>query len=349
MIFKMNTSDKKYKYDIAISLCNQDVEYARQLVQRLNPSLNIFFYENRQHELITKSGPEEFARIFKEEARVVVIISRNEWSESYYTDIERNAIIDRTSVKGEGYDFLFVIPIEPNQAPVWYPSTRIYADPRRFSLEELVKFIEFKVVETGGILKQITVEEKYELFNNKMEQKNTVIKLQTTPEAIEERNRNIEKVIAIFNEKGKLKIINSYCPLSSYNTLNYSNAGRYSIGDFDLVCIFKNYDNHHIERAKSTQDIELNITVLEKRTIDKEIVLQESGPIKFYYNKHQCGWAKPKYLNPEYELEKYILFTCIHEPNKFYDLKNPISSEELVDYWFQILLETATEKINRHL
>src|SRR5215510_7217395 len=99
-----------YKYEIAISLCKQDVDFARKLVKAFNPSLKVFFYEDRQEELISKSGPEAFAKAFKEETRIVVILSRDEWSETYYTDIEKNAIIDRTSVKNQGYHFLVVIP-----------------------------------------------------------------------------------------------------------------------------------------------------------------------------------------------------------------------------------------------
>jgi hypothetical protein len=85
---------KNYKWDIAISLCKQDVDFARKIVRTLNPSLKVFFYEERQEELISKSGPEAFAKAFKEQSRIVVILSRNEWTESFYTDIERNAIID---------------------------------------------------------------------------------------------------------------------------------------------------------------------------------------------------------------------------------------------------------------
>lgn len=135
----MSKTDKKY--DVAISLCKQDLEFAKKLIAQLNPGINVFLYEDKQEELISKSEPEEFAKVFKEEARVVVILSRKEWSESYYTDIERNAIIDRTSVKNEGYNFLLVIPLVPNEIPSWYPSTRIYIDPRRFSFEEMAKFI----------------------------------------------------------------------------------------------------------------------------------------------------------------------------------------------------------------
>ena len=100
---------QNFKYDIAISLCKEDVDFADKLVKAINPNLKVFFYEHKQEELISKSGPEAFARVFKEESRVVVILSRKEWSETFYTDIERSAIMDR--IKG-GYRFLMVIPMK---------------------------------------------------------------------------------------------------------------------------------------------------------------------------------------------------------------------------------------------
>ncbi len=92
-------------YDIAISLCKQDVDFAKKLVNKLNPSLSVFFYEDKQEELVAKCGPEEFSRIFKLRSKVVVIISRKEWGESFYTQIEKSAILDR--LPQEGFVFLF--------------------------------------------------------------------------------------------------------------------------------------------------------------------------------------------------------------------------------------------------
>jgi hypothetical protein len=76
----------------------------------------------------------------KEESRGVVILSRDEWSNSFYTEIERNAIIDRTAVKNEGYHFLMVIPMIQGEIPPWYPSTQIYASPFGFSIEEIAHY-----------------------------------------------------------------------------------------------------------------------------------------------------------------------------------------------------------------
>lgn len=62
------TTKAKYKWDIAISLCKQDVDFARKLVKAFNPSLNVFFYEDRQEDLISKSGPVEFAKRLRQTA-----------------------------------------------------------------------------------------------------------------------------------------------------------------------------------------------------------------------------------------------------------------------------------------
>ena len=196
----MNSSDKKY--DIAISLCKQDVDFAKKLVSQLNPSLSVFFYENNQEELINKMGPEVFARTFKEQSRIVVILSRNEWSKTVYTEIEANAIIEKFSK--DGYGFLFVIPMEPNQIPAWYPSIRIYADPRRFTIEDLAKFIEFKVSEEGGNIKQLTVEDRYQNLLDKIDAKKYVIELQQNEEAIAQANNEIKILKDCFNQKIKL-------------------------------------------------------------------------------------------------------------------------------------------------
>ena len=157
-----NTKD--FKYDIAISLCSQDAEFARKLAAYINPSLQVFSYEDMQKELIMKSAPEEFSLVFKKDSRLVVILSRDEWGESSATKIERDAIAERMYLENNGYDFIFMIPMVPKQIPAWYPAIKIYADPKNHTIEELSGFIEFKVVELDGIIKPKTLEEKTNLF-----------------------------------------------------------------------------------------------------------------------------------------------------------------------------------------
>ena len=41
---KTTTEKKKYDWDIAISLCKQDVDFAKKLVKAINPTLKVFFF-----------------------------------------------------------------------------------------------------------------------------------------------------------------------------------------------------------------------------------------------------------------------------------------------------------------
>ena len=228
---------KQYKYDVAISLCKQDVDFARKLIKAVNPTLKVFFYEDKQEDLITKSGPEAFSKIFKEESRVIVILSRNEWSESYYTEIERNAIIDKTSVKNEGFDFLMIIPMANSEIPSWYPSTRIYVDPKRFSIENIARFIEFKVTELNGKITTLTVEDNYKHLIEKIQEKRAVIQLQFQPNSISTGLNELEVLkckfdekISIFNER--IFTITKSLPFS----MSRHNGAYLGIGDFLLQC-----------------------------------------------------------------------------------------------------------------
>jgi hypothetical protein len=162
---------KDYKHDIAISLCKEDVAYAKELVKTLNPNLNLFFYEDRQEQLIGELGPEKFGDVFKHDARIVVILYRKKWGDSYYTELERSAILDRTARPDQGQSFIMVIGMEPGAVPGWYPSSRIYANPMKFSVEKMAEFIEHKVNERGGNVVSLTFEEIVEQAEQKRKDK----------------------------------------------------------------------------------------------------------------------------------------------------------------------------------
>lgn len=336
----------KFKYDIAISLCKQDAEFAGKLVNAINPSLKVFFYKDNQEELISKSGPEKFGKVFKDEARVVVILSRNEWSESFYTEIERNAIIDRTSVKNHGYNFLFVVPMEPGQIPSWYPTTQIYADPRRFSPEELARFIEFKVTELGGTVKPITLEERYEHLLSRMEEKKKLVRLQETKEAIEAAKSECEKLKEIFNQKMSFLQNKHFDRFSWYAFSEHLDNAQCGIGSYLLECKIIRTDELY-NRLFSSQDFCISFQLYQVFGNNEEKKILESEAFMLYYSPPQIGWAVPYLHEQATNKETQVLFR--NRNNQFYDLKNPVSSENAVDKWYQNLLEKASVKIERYL
>ncbi len=338
---------KSYKYDIAISLCQQDIEYAKALVAELNPGLNVFFYEDRQQELITKSGPEVFASIFKKDSRVVVILARKEWGESFYTDIERNAIIDRTSVKNEGYNFLFVIPIVPNEVPVWYPPTRIYADPRRFTLENMARFIEFKVTELGGEVNPISFEEHCDLFNKKIELKKQLVQLQQTEEAISYGVKELGKIKNLFNDKIQFLRQKLILRTEIREFSEHSFSASFGIGDFLLQCELKDNEKQHGVKNNSAQDIGL-VLILFHNTNSLQKEINRTKNLVFHYSPMKRGWCIPSLKPHSSQNEKPLLYRNRDNQYSFL-LDAPVSSEELIDFWFKQLFDYGTQSLGKIL
>lgn len=341
------TTKTKYKWDIAISLCKQDVDFARKLVKAFNPSLNIFFYEDRQEDLISKSGPVEFAKTFKADSRIVVILSRNEWSNSYYTEIERNAIIDRTSVKNEGYNFLMVIPVVQDEIPPWYPSTQIYASPFRFSIEELARFIEFKVTEEGGVVKPLSLEDRYQNFIDRVELKKSIINLQHQEEAIESVKKEMNKLGDCFNEKAEF-LSKNMVNKSFFNKFSgYFCKGDFGLGDYLLECRFLNQEDFYY-KILTTQDVIVKFELFKLLGRGQERKSLEVEERIFYYTPEVQGWALPHLYEQASKRELQVLFRN-RDNSQFYDLTSVIQTDSLVDNWFQRLLSKSTEVIERYI
>ncbi|MBN2893916.1 MAG: hypothetical protein JXL97_18755 [Bacteroidales bacterium] len=342
----MKNITTKYKWDIAISLCKQDIDFAKKLVKTINPSLNVFFYENRQEELISNSGPEAFANTFKEDCRIVVILSREEWSKSYYTEIERNAIIDRTAVKNEGYQFLMVIPMVQGEVPNWYPSTRIYADPYRFSIEELARFIEFKVTDEGGIIKSITVEDRYQKLLERIEIKKSIIKLQESEKAIKSANEEVNILKECFNRKSEFLKNKFFNTVSWLEFHEHSNTAHFGLNDYSIECKIILPDEIY-QKIVTTQDFCISFEIF--KTFDNNTSREsiETKQYFFYYSEHLKGWSLQYLFERASDKDLQVLF---RDRNKqYYDLEKPVDSNKLVDDWLQQFIQISTQFIERYV
>lgn len=339
---------RTYDYDVAISLCQQDIEFAQKLIHQINPSLKVFFYGTKQDQIIGQSGPEVFARTFKEKSRIVVVLSRDEWSESFYTDIERNAIIDRTSVKNEGYDFLMIIPMVPNQVPTWYPSTRIYIDPRKFKHDEIAKFIEFKVAEKGGTVKPVSLEDRYEQLKSRIEEKRLVVFLQESEIAIDAARREIGCIKSVFNEK--IRVLERAEVGAVEHFLFSSHVGRsyIGIGDFLLECLIESSEDFGA-RIVTTQDFILTFTLAQGSNGNAKARVFEETRFQFYFTPTISGWAVPSFHDyPTGTREAELLFRNRTNQQR-YELTKPQQSALLVDSYFQKLLSLASKSIRQFL
>jgi hypothetical protein len=332
-----------YRYDVGISLCKQDVDFAIKLTKAINPSLNVFFYEHRQEELITSSGPEAFANIFKEQSRVVVILSRKEWGESLYTEIERNAIVD--SLKDRGYSHIMILPMAHGEIPAWYPSTRIYVDPTRFTVEQLARFIEFKVTEEGGKVKELTVEDLYQHLLNGVSEKKSLLAMQEKQEAIKCAQEEIKVLKKCFNRKSEFlrkSIVNAASWFEFGENVHRAELGY---GDYELKC--QVHFPELYQGIYTTQDFSVSLSLFQTVGGNNPKLLDEETRL-FYYTPDFHGWAIRHLYEQATDKELLVLFRNRDGSNR-YDLIKPLRTEQLVDAWFQKLLSLSTQKIARYI
>lgn len=140
-----------YKYEVAISFLEKDEQLALQIADRLRDriNVNVFVYSERQDELAGTDGVENFSRIFGEEARVVVILYREQWGETKWTRVEENAI--RARGFNEGHEFVLLVKLDNStQPPRWLPPTRIWVGYERYSIDGVASAIETRVQSLGG-------------------------------------------------------------------------------------------------------------------------------------------------------------------------------------------------------
>lgn len=136
-----------FKYDVAISFVQSDEATAEALADALRETSAVFLYSERQRELAGRDGVDEFTEIFRDQARVCVILYRDGWGKTKWTRVEETAIKDRAFDKG--WDFLTVIALTPG-APIWLPKTKLWLGFERFGLLGAVAVIEARIREQGG-------------------------------------------------------------------------------------------------------------------------------------------------------------------------------------------------------
>src|ERR1039457_1349421 len=101
--------EPSYKYDVAFSFLNQDEGLARQLSSLFTGRLSTFVNSEQQRELGGKDGVEFFSRVFKSEARIVVVLYRPGWGATQWTRVGSTAIEER--FLKQGHDFLLILPV----------------------------------------------------------------------------------------------------------------------------------------------------------------------------------------------------------------------------------------------
>lgn len=148
---------EEYKYDVAFSFLNEDLELVSQVNELIKNRLTTFIYTERQNELVGNDGEEVFSRVFGKESRVVVIFYRKNWGINGFTKIEKNAIKNRAFSGNDYHNFMLLVNLDDNNPGIsWIPKTNIYFNIELYGIKALVAIIEQLVIQNEGIIHEET-------------------------------------------------------------------------------------------------------------------------------------------------------------------------------------------------
>jgi hypothetical protein len=159
---------QRFRYDLAFSLIGADEPLASEINERIKSRINTFLYSRRQGEIVGQEAVELFSRVFRIEARNVVILLRKQWGSTPYTRIESAAIAER--VLQEGTDFLLVIKLDIDaQVPSYVPATRVWLQFHAHGTTGAAAILEQRVAESGVEVRTMTAVERAALHARRTE------------------------------------------------------------------------------------------------------------------------------------------------------------------------------------
>lgn len=151
-----------YKYDLAISLLEEDVQLGWDIVNKLGNPDKIFFFKKDVDEITFKNGASVFSEVFSEQSRFVLVLYREKYGTTDWTAYENSIIQDRfiKTIKTNNSPLMFC-KLDDSPKPVWLPDTYIYSNAK--DVELLVKVLRKRITDHGGISNPQSAEEKLKL------------------------------------------------------------------------------------------------------------------------------------------------------------------------------------------
>ncbi|MBI3319487.1 MAG: hypothetical protein HYZ89_02740 [Candidatus Omnitrophica bacterium] len=183
------------RYDVAISFLSKDQHIARELSGHLSQNFHVFVSFNEQESLAGTDGIESFRQVFREQARLVVVLYREGWGETPLTGVEEVAIKDRCMSTKKGWDtLLFIMINEADEPPVWLPESRIRLNLWQYGIEQAVGAIKSRIESLGGEFREEDPVDSAKRLERKMAFRENKRRLFTCDEGVQEAARQAEEV-----------------------------------------------------------------------------------------------------------------------------------------------------------
>jgi hypothetical protein len=144
-------------YDVALSFRAHDLGLAEQLRDRLSP-LNCFVYSRNQDVVAATDGLETFRNVFRNEARLNVILFRSGWGNTPWTGVEEIAI--RDACLQTKYANLVFVRLDSSVTPSWLPDTHQLFDLTLYPIDQLVGVIKSRAQALGSVVRAESAVEK---------------------------------------------------------------------------------------------------------------------------------------------------------------------------------------------
>lgn len=144
-----------FVYDVAFSFLATDLATAHDLADRLSPALRTFVYDREGESVLGGDGMERFSKVFKEEARLSVVLFRNGWGRTPWTALEEVAIKER-ALRTRFTSFVPVVLADAVALPIWIPRFMLYVSDENNTRSEAAAVIRARAQETGASLRATT-------------------------------------------------------------------------------------------------------------------------------------------------------------------------------------------------
>lgn len=128
-----NNDSSEPEYHVAISFLRRDLALAERIRNGLEPSFRTFVYSREQEEVALHDGMDRFRTVFKDNAKISLVLHREQWGQTSWTNVEESAIRDRclhTRIRN-----LAIVTLDDSPLPAWVPETHIAFDSTQYPLE----------------------------------------------------------------------------------------------------------------------------------------------------------------------------------------------------------------------
>jgi hypothetical protein len=140
-------SDSRFEFEAAFSSLACDLAIAAELHAKCGSTMPTFVYI-RNHE--TADSMETFREVFRDRARVSVVLHRDGWGHTPWTAFEELAIRERCLQTK--YRCLMLVRLDGAPTPRWVPDSAVQFDLHHYSIDELVGAIKARAQELGAEL-----------------------------------------------------------------------------------------------------------------------------------------------------------------------------------------------------